>query len=135
MFMISITKDVELVHNAVAPYPEMLYGFVADDWLKVDGNIALIDDVGNVGLLVKNKPGVYFGHYFFHTDATRRVRDMIEFVFTECPVEMLFGLTPVTRPAALYMNRKMGFTSHGILETPQGDCELVTLTRAEFFER
>lgn len=133
--MIEITKDANLVHNAVASYPEMSFGFVAEDWLKDENNLALVDDLGNVGLLVQNKPGVYFGHYFFHTDTTKRVRDMIEYVFKECPVKMLFGLTPVTRPAARYMNRKMGFTSHGLIETPQGDCELVTLTQAEFFER
>lgn len=133
--MIYQTSDPDVLDKAVGPYPEMLKGYVATEWLETKGNIALTDDAGNVGLLVYNLPGIYCGHYFFSSrgkEAIKRVSEMISYAFTEQPVRMIIGVTPEDNLRARWMNRKMGFTSGGVIETLHGNCEVVSLTREEF---
>lgn len=103
--------------------------------LSNDKNIMLLDGE-DVGLLVQYYPGVYTGHWMFKSrgrgaiDAANR---LIAEAFENYPVEVIRGLTPVQLKGALWLARRLGFTSQGVLEFPDGDvCELFCLTKTDF---
>lgn len=136
--MIYRTFDSELLTKALEPYPQFVKGFVAEDWLGEYENIALTDDAGNLGLLVYNRPGIYCGHYFFkrkQRETATRVREMIDHAFSHYPIELLIGMTPIANTAARRMNDLMGFSSQGIIKDPLGACEMVSLSRQDFYEK
>ena len=129
--------DSETLIKAIEPYPE--FKLTAEDligWLEDKKNIMIVDG-DNVGLIKYEYPGVYTGHWFFKThgeDTQKSVRKMLDHVFTEYGVELIRGLTPVSKPWAIKAAKKIGFKSHGIMTFPDtGDHEVTTLTKEDFY--
>lgn len=128
------THDVNLITEAVARYGAPIVGFEPGDWL-FGANIALVNDKNDVALLEYTAPGKFTGHYFFLSrgkDAVTSAKDFLREAFEEHPVEAITGLTPHVKRGALWLNKQIGFTSYGTIETQIGPCEIVILTKKEW---
>ena len=114
-------------------------GFDYEKWLGNRANLMFVDEEnGNVGLLTCEYKGVYTGHYFFKVGgrpAINFAKQCIEAAFNEYGAELLRGLTRPENKPALWMNRKLGMKSHGVLETNEGPHELFTLTKEDYYGR
>lgn len=111
-------------------------GFDYTAWLGNRANLMFLDEEhGNVGLLTQEYPGVFTGHYFFRVGgrpAINFANECIKEVFTEYGARILRGLTRPENKPALWMNRKLGMTSYGIIETKDGPHELFCLTKNDW---
>jgi hypothetical protein len=111
-------------------------GFNYEGWLGNRANLMFVDEEnGNVGLLTQEYPGVFTGHYFFRVGGRPAIRfadKCIEEVFTEYGAKLLRGLTRPENKPALWMNRKLGMTSYGVIETKDGPHELFCLTKTDW---
>lgn len=137
--MIYRTFDKEALTKDMLPYVEETKGFVPREWLSNEKNIALTDGDGNYALFEYGFKGVYIGHYFLLARgrvAINLCKEFLKEIFKpEYGVEVLKGLTPVTKLGALWMNRQLGFNLEGITNTISGPCQMVSLTRKEWEER
>lgn len=121
------TYDPEELVKARELLPEA-YGFDAGS-LAEPPNVTLKDG-DNLGLFEYESPGVFSGHYFFRTPgAYDRAKAMISEMFSRHGAVVIKGLTPVDNIPALRLTRRLGFTSHGTVETQAGEMELFTLTK------
>jgi hypothetical protein len=118
---------------------EEIEGFVPEEWLDNDSNIALIDpDTMDVALFERQHktPHAVHGHYFFHSrgkEAVKAAKSALKEIFSgKYNVEIICGFTPLDNKGALWMNRHLGFTSHGNINTSAGPCDFVVLTRQEW---
>lgn len=98
---------------------------------------ALLADRRNVCLMAGDNgalfawrgPGIFEGHSFF----TARGREAISLgramlaKMLATHARMIWGLTPVANRRARIFNRWIGMRSLGVMETPEGDCELFVL--------
>lgn len=126
------TTDPDIISEAVSMYDDEVVGFDPEGWIKDDRHIALTDGQGNVNLLEYIKDGVYTGHVFYTTrgkDALDLLSKTIEQVFKEYPVRVIVGLTPEKKRGARWISRRVGFTSHGLIDTIIGPCELFIMTK------
>lgn len=133
------TTDLELVKDATDPYRDGMHGFYPEEWLSNDENVALTNSRGDISLFERELPGVVTGHYFFHSrghHAVRAAKEMLEEIFTgDYDVKLIRGLTPLEKLGARWMNKQLGFTSYGVVQTKVGPCELVILTKQEWENR
>lgn len=134
------TFDLQEFIAALEPYKKETANFDPVSWLLDHRNIALFDGVDNYNLFQYDTPGVYWAHTFFNTargkDAIRLCRESLDWVFSvDSPVQVIKGLTPLSKPAARWINRKIGLQPHGVLKTVNGPCELFILDRHTYLER
>lgn len=135
--MIRRTKDVELFSELMEPFLP-IKGLDPESWLKNDFNVALIDDKENLALFERQwlLTKTVTGHYFFKSrgkDALIASKKMLKEIFTgPYSIEVIAGITPVDHKGALWMNRQIGFKSHGQIDTEIGPCEFVILTKQEW---
>ena len=125
-------KDSGIVRQALELYTGEIVGLDPEAWLLDDRNIALADEDGNVNLLEYVKPGVYAGHVFYKArgkDAVKLMRGAIEKTFSEYPVEVIVGLTPIEKVGARWLSRRVGFKGQGIIKTVIGPCEVFIMTK------
>jgi hypothetical protein len=119
--------------------PAGLHQFKKDDWVRFDPDELLSDednvcltDGNNYGLAELVSPGVYRGHFLF-TDrgnkALQIAQDMIQYMYREYDAKIFVGLTPKAYLGAIWLNKRLGFKSHGDVETLAGPCELFILER------
>jgi hypothetical protein len=133
--MITITKDFKTIDNAIDKYRGMAGDGDLQDWINQEGNLAFVDDLGNVGILHKDSPGVYDSHIFFKSrgrEAIQRAKEMMAFGFDETDCIVMRGYTPVYNKAARWINRQLGYTSYGVLSQLNPPCELFIVTKQEF---
>ncbi len=121
----------------IAPRIEGHHGddFNLSEWLDDTRNIALVNDKGDVNLFQFQTDGLYCGHFFYLSrgkQAVETAQAMLKAVFNYEEVRVIMGLTPVDQLGAKWLSRKLGFSSHGIVETPPGPCEMFILTRLEY---
>ena len=120
--------------ETVSPYLP-IEGFYPREWLKDDNNIALTNS-NNDFALFEHIDGLYTGHYFFNSrgkEAVKAATDMLDEIFSDTySVNVIRGLSPLQELGARWLNRKLGFTSHGVVQTKAGPCELVILTKQEW---
>lgn len=129
--MINRTKDLLAFGIHMRPYMEGLKGLEPDRWLLDDNNIALTTGE-DYSLFEWTSPGVYYSHIFATSKkAIQFGKDSIQWMF-ENGAEVLKGLTPVEKRHAIIAARRMGFKSHGIVDTHNGPHELFILTRKEW---
>jgi hypothetical protein len=58
---------------------------------------------------------------------------MLKEIFTgPYDVEVIEGLSPLGKLGARWLNRKLGFKSHGVVDTVSGPCEIVIMTKNEW---
>jgi len=133
--MIKRSFDVGLLRDATEPYAHELHGFDPEAWLADERNIALTDDGENYNLLEYELPGVYTGHTFYikrGRAAKAHLHEALRVAFTEFPVEVIRGLTPIKLVGARWMARQGGFKSHGVVQTLVGPCELFILSKHKY---
>lgn len=133
--MMQRTWDIETVINATNQYRENITGFYPVEWLLNDDNLAFANEFGDVTLFEWMYPGVYTGHYFFlcrGKQALNTARETLDLVFKEYPVKVIRGITPIDHLGARWMSRKLGFKSHGFVETIKGTEEVFILTKDDW---
>jgi hypothetical protein len=137
--MISRNYNVAELMETMSPYEHELKGFAAEEWLMLHDNVCLTDGKGNFTLFERITPGAVYGHYFLKArgrEAIALCKEFLREIFTgPYGVEIIQGITPLDKPGALWMNKKLGFESQGIMETIVGPCELVELTKKDWTKR
>lgn len=130
-----VTKDKEIILQAIKPYLRELHGFVIEDFVDDDENFAFTNDNYDVSLFQMQRRGVYCGHYFFHSRgraAVKAAKEMLREAFETGNIEVIEGITPLQKLGARWMNKQLGFKSYGVSQTKAGPCELVILTKDEW---
>lgn len=135
--MIYRTYDVADIRKTMDPYAHEIYGFVPEDWLANSDNICLTDGHGNFSLFERELPYLVSGHLFFKEskgkDAVILAKQMLEEVFTgPYSIRIVRGLTPLQKLGARWVAKKIGFVSHGVVQTIVGPCELFILSHDEW---
>lgn len=116
-------------------YKHAWVGFDAKQLVEDEENILITDDAENFGLFEYHEPGVYYGHYLFRErgpNTEQVARNLLSFFFREFPVYVVLGLTPVEHSGALRLNKKLGFTFHGVVDTEAGPHYKVSLNKDDF---
>lgn len=135
--MIKRIHDPEVLREAGRPYPEMFAKVDVDAWVANKNNI-LLQDGEDVCFFTFEYPGVYTGHYFFKAkgkEVLSKGVEVLRWMFGH-DAKAIRGETPIENRAARLMNRKVGFTSYGIIESPKwGPHEHFIMTQEEFKER
>ena len=133
--MLQQTKNITFVWKMLLPYAKSeLTKDMVKDWIETEGNLVLKEE-DNVSLWTFEKKGLYSGHYYFTVrgkQAKELAKKMISEMFYSYSAEALMGLTPVEKKHARWMSRQLGFKSQGIIETPEGLCELFVLNKKDF---
>lgn len=129
------TFDPDVICQAVAPYLHELHGFIVDDFVKDEDNYAFTNENLDVSLFQMQRPGVYCGHYFFHSRGRAAVnvaRLFLDEAFASGVVQVVEGLTPLHKLGALWVNKQLGLKSYGVTDTSAGLCEIVIVTKKEW---
>lgn len=128
--------DSEVFKRCVSFYPkEFKYDietFDFEDWLS--GNNIMYVEGDSVGLLSFEYPGFYTGHWFFQVrgrEALNLATEMLNDLFKNYDAKVVRGITPIYNQKAIRAAKLLGFKSHGIVSYPDGDCELLTLTKED----
>lgn len=128
----------DVVQAAVDAYDEDL-NLDVEKWLANEKNVAIVSEDGSVGMFEYERPGIYTGHYFFTLQMRgKRAKSLALEMLSEMydrGAELIRGLTPLQNLAARWMTRQLGFTSHGVVTTLVGPCEIFIQTRDEFIGR
>lgn len=109
--------------------------FIPEVWAEDGRNIALVTDKGDINLFQYQAEGTYVGHFFYISrgkNAVRVANDMLDAIFKYDDVQVILGLTPVDKLGAKWLARKIGFKSHGEIDTPPGRCELFVMSRSDY---
>ena len=125
--MIERTLDPVRV-NAVL---EASYGNAMDSAALVDDlrNVCLLSEAGGA-LFAWRGPGIYEGHSFLTVRGRVAIgagRDLMRHFFEQWHPAMVWGLTPANDRHVRWFNRQIGFTSHGMMPTPEGEAELFVM--------
>ena len=93
----------------------------------------------DVGLLTFDFPGVYTGHWFFKSRG-RQALDvataMLEDAFELRGAKAVRGITPIHLKGALWLAKRIGFSTVGTETWPDGEeCEVMVLTKDAFNQR
>ena len=114
-------------------------GFNPEEWLQHPKNIALTNGNDDIALFehqAEMAEGTVCGHYFFHSrgkQAVEAAKTFLEEIFSEeYDVENIMGLTPIEHKGALWMNKRLGFKEHGTVDTVEGPCMFVLLTKQQW---
>lgn len=78
--------------------------------------------------------GTYTGHYFFKSRGRAAIdsgKQILDELFNEHGACLVIGFTPCEYKAAKWMNRQLGFKPGPTVETPEGTCQLYTLTKEQ----
>lgn len=116
-------------------HERFLSGECDKSYLEVLGlsPVILVNERDDCGLFLKKGEKVYEAHYLFKSrgkDAFLSSNEFLERMFEIA--EVITGeIKAENRPAKL-LTRKLGFTSLGVLEYPQGDYELFMLSKKDF---
>lgn len=133
--MVQETRDQDVILSVLDRHRDIIGGFDLTSWISDKNNLAFVDDIGNIGLLEYDSPGLYNSHMFFVSrgrEAINKAIEMIGYAFEHCPVQVMRGYTDVSNRAARWIDRQLGYTSYGVLSTLNPPCELFILTKKEF---
>lgn len=92
-------------------------------------NVCLMDD-GGAAMFAWRGPGIFEGHSFFRVRGTEAIslgKSLLTTMFKDYGARMVWGLTPLPLRHVRWFNRKLGFRSQGVTETPEGPCELFVM--------
>lgn len=106
------------------------------DWLSDPANIVLENDLGDMALFEKGIKHIYSGHYYFQSRGRGAITAGLNFLdelLNSCyNINVLTGLVPLDHLGARWLSRKLGFTSHGVVQIRKKHYELFILTKREF---
>lgn len=96
----------------------------ADTLLADHRNICLVGDGGGA-IFAWRGPGVYEGHSFFRVRGREAIRlgKAILSAMSDM-ADLVWGLTPEGLRHVRWFNRQLGFRSLGMMDAPEGRCEL-----------
>lgn len=133
------TYSITLIEKTMTPYLHEVAGFDPVKWVLDWNNIALTNKNEDLALFELSEDGIYTGHYFFNSrgkEAYEAAQKFLKEIFSkQYDVKVIRGLTPLDKKGALWMNRRLGFIEYGDIDTPDGPCRLVLLTRPEWIEQ
>ena len=92
-------------------------------------NICLIGH-GGAAMFAWRGPGIYEGHSFLRCRGRAAIMLGVmglATIFETHGARMVWGLTPMALRHVRWFNRKLGMQSHGVMETPDGPCELFVM--------
>lgn len=118
--------------NALVNHPDVLPGVCVGEPAPLDVtgllanklNLFLLGAFGGCAFIWKG-PGIFEGHSFFLPDGRGRwaldaSRAMLDELFLHTQIgNCVWGWTPIANRAARAFNRRLGFTSDGILTVPR----------------
>lgn len=96
---------------------------------------ALIEDRRNVcltngkdlAIFAFRGPGIFEGHLHFVSRGREALRVGKAMLDAMPEYRMIWGPTPVHLKNVRWFQRQLGFVSHGVMATPEGDCELFVM--------
>ena len=100
----------------------------------LDHNNIVIKNGLDYGVFEFTTFGTYTGHYFFTTRGRAAIesgKQILNELFNEHGACLILGFTPCEYKAAKWMNRQLGFKAGPLVETPEGACQLYTLTKEQ----
>lgn len=108
-------------------------GMIGDVWLSEDGNVA-IEKGGNVFLFERVLPAIYEFHWLHTEDAGKPAVETtlaaFDEIFSQHPdCEAIFGLVSSRRLDVRVMANAIGAKKIGVVDTPEGFCEIFIVTR------
>lgn len=74
-------------------------------------------------------PGIFEGHLSFQSRGREAIgvgKAMLA-AMPKYGARMIWGPTPVHMKNVRWFQRQLGFVSHGVMATPEGDCELFVM--------
>ncbi len=85
-------------------------------------NVCLISEAGGM-MFAWRGPKVFEVHIFYRARGQEAIAAANEMLcqFDDC---MLWAPAPINRRDVRWFARKVGFVSHGLMDTPEGPCEL-----------
>ena len=132
------TRDHDTVADAIKDYRYMTGDGDLGEWLLNEDHYAFMDEVGNLGIIRKDRDGLFDSHIFFKSrgrEAYKKAVDMMMNAFDNYDVKIMRGYTPLYNKAARWMNRQLGYTSYGPLPDLDPPCELFIVTKDEFYTK
>lgn len=72
-------------------------------------------------------PGIFEGHLQFVSRGREAIRVGKEMLAAMPEYRLIWGPTPVHLKNVRWFQRQLGFVSHGVMATPEGDCELFVM--------
>jgi hypothetical protein len=133
--VITITKDFKTIDDAIDKYRGMAGDGDLQEWIDTEGNMAFVDDLGNVGILHREEPHIYDSHIFFKSrgrEAITKAVEMMKYGFENTDCLVMRGYTPLYNKAARWINRQLGYKSYGVISQLNPPCELFIVTKQEF---
>lgn len=118
-------RDAEEIRMAGLRFTHPVYGFSPEELASGEDVVLKLGD--DYSIFELKSPGHYCGHYLFSSrgrEAIAVARLMLSEIFSEYGARVVSGLTPVENKPAIWMTRRLGFDSHGLIETPVGTMEL-----------
>lgn len=94
-------------------------------------NVCLFSEAGGA-MFAWRGPDIFEGHSFFRVRGREAIKlglTLLNYMEDAHGARMIWGLTPESNRAARWFNRQVGFSSQGLIETPEGVCELFVLER------
>jgi hypothetical protein len=135
--LITRSFDIETARNAAESVPST-EGMDWEAWLGDTRNVMFTIDNGDVGLATFEYPGLYNVHWFFNNTKGRAAinlaEEMLNELFTVHGAEAIRGFTPVEVKTARFLAKYVGLTSYGFVDTENGLCELMIMTKDEFYQ-
>lgn len=130
------TFNADAVWDAVSQVKEASDNFNPLPWLSNISNIALMNENGDIALFERQDTDIVCGHYFFFSrgkEALRAAKDFLQEIFTgRYNVNTIVGITPLDNKGALWMNKRLKFSSYGQIDTSVGPCEFVSLFKRDW---
>lgn len=131
------TYDQNVVQKALELYSGEIEGLDLTEWLANTLNIALVNSKGDVSLLEHQAhlENTVCAHYFYFSrgkEAIKTAQEFMKEVFTEYYPEVIIGMTPENHKGALWLNRRLGLTEHGTINTVIGPCRFVMITKQQW---
>ncbi len=106
------------------------FTFDVEDWFSKPENYALIEGE-NIAFGEYKSPGIYWVHFCYHTARGRQAieltKDFLQEFYKEAPVKTSIGLIHKDNKKARWLIRQVGFTSIGMIDTKNGECEMFVL--------
>jgi hypothetical protein len=126
----------EVLQGVGAMFEEISDRFYPEEWLANHSNIALINHEGDIALFESHgSPGVYHGHYLFHSrgrEAITAAREFLAEAITNHPVVRIVGYTPVKKLGAMWLTRHLGFTPIDKINIYGEDTQVWTMHKKDF---
>lgn len=85
-------------------------------------NVCFVSDGGGA-LFRWTGPGVFEGHSFFRARG-REALSLGRAIISKMRCDLIWGQTPEQLKHVRWFNRQLGFRSLGLIDTPEGRCEL-----------